>query len=268
MNNVIVIPTWRCGLSCPYCAYEQQDDCKSIKYLGADYLYKVEKELIPEEWVSLLQKYEPALFDFSGGEPLRYEGIEKVLNSLSRWSITSNTLLLDLDTSKIDFSKCAWWTASYHPHVANENLFDVFVKNIIRIKKNGVGVGVTLVAKPDTLSRVLSLCSKFAGLGFRVNIHPYYDDASFSWKKHPKEVEILKKSPFLRYDDRLFSYAGISGSGACRGGKSLFAIGPDGKIFKCLTNMLFGREPISENQTLLCNEKCYFPCDWYYGGRG
>ncbi len=262
MNMVVVFPTWKCGLSCSYCAYEQQEDEKSIRYLGSNYLYKVKKELGPEEWIILLKKYEPAFYDFSGGEPLRYKGIEKVLNSLPKWSITSNTLFFN---DSIDLSRCAWWTASFHPHIGEAGV-DKFLWNIRRIRNAQVGVGITMVAKPETLSKVLMWCNRFSSLGYRVNIHPYYDNADFDWNKYPKEKAILMKSKFLRYDDRLFSFKGISGNGYCNGGKTYFVIGPDGKEFSCLTSMLFNIEDKIKSKPA-CDQNCFFPCDWYYGKR-
>ncbi len=272
MNVVLVFPTWKCGLNCPYCRYDQQEDNKSIKYLGSGYLYKVDKELSPEEWIDLL-KSEPALYDFSGGEPLKYNGIEKVLNSLPKWSITSNTLLYN---NNIDLSRCAWWTASFHPHIS-EQAIDKFILNVNTIKSYNVGVGITLVAKPETLNSVLMWCNRFANMGFRVNIHPYYDDKDFNWYSYPKEMGALLSSPYLKYDKMLFKFSGLDKSGTCNGGKSYFVIGPDGEIFRCLTDMLFGRESIGNKDWIYgrlpkirnteCNEKCFFPCDWKLGGR-
>jgi hypothetical protein len=260
-NAVVVYPTWRCGLSCPYCAYEQQSDKQSIHWKGSDRFYKVVKELTSDEWITLLARYRPAFYDFSGGEPLLYKGIEKVLNSLDIWSITSNTLFFNND---IDLSKCAWWTASFHPH-AGEEVKDKFIRNIIAIKKRGVNVGITLVARPETVGSVIMWCNRFTSLGFKAHIHPYYDDPKFDWDRYPKEKEKLLKSPYLVYGENLFKFEGKNGDGFCKGGKNYFAIGPDGKVFSCLTSMLFDIEDkIGKDK---CNQKCMFPCDWKWGGR-
>jgi sulfatase maturation enzyme AslB (radical SAM superfamily) len=262
MNVVLVYPTWKCGLDCPYCAYQQQPDNKSIRYLGANHLYKVERELTPEEWCDKLDSFMPAIYDFSGGEPLRYEGIVKVLNHLPKWSITSNTMNY---TNDIDLSRCLWWTASFHPHIG-EGGIDKFLKNIRRIRERGTQVAITLVAKPDTLGSVISWSNRLSALGFKVHIHPYYDDPNFKWKDYPKEMAQIKKSPFVVYGDSLFSFEGRKGNNFCRGGKVYFAIGPDGKVFRCLTSMLFGLEDKIGGQAF-CDQECVFPCDWKYGGR-
>jgi len=251
------------------CRYEQQEDNKSIVYLGSEYKYLVRKELSSTEWLKLLETFSPASYDFSGGEPLRHGGIVQILNGLSKWTITSNTLHFK---DSIDLSRCAWWTASFHLHI-NENAKKLFMENIVKIRKAGVGVGVTLVARPEGLATTLSWANKFASLGYRVNIHPYYDDKEFSWHDYPNEMRTLMDVPYLRYDNRLFSYDGMSGNGPCKAGENYFMVGPDGKVFRCLTDMLFGRKPIGNKNRqgyLLgnqCDLKCYFPCDWAYGKR-
>jgi sulfatase maturation enzyme AslB (radical SAM superfamily) len=261
INNLVVIPTWKCGLSCPYCAYHQQEDSQSILY--TDKYYHVEKELTPDEWIKLLNSFAPAVYDFSGGEPLRYSGIVNVLNSLPLWAITSNTLHFSKD---IDLSRCRSWTASYHPHIPNEAK-QLFLNNTDYIRSKGVPIGITLVATPKTLESVLAWADTFHSVGFQVNIHPYYDDKNFSWYNYPEEMKRLKISPYLRYDEKLFEYKGLSGSGYCRGGQHYFAIGPDGKVFRCLTDLLMGKTNIGGLVNCNCNDTCYYPCDWSYGGR-
>jgi organic radical activating enzyme len=263
VNNVVVIPTFRCGLNCPYCEYHQQPDNKSVVYI--DQPYHVDKELDPSEWIWLLNIFAPAVYDFTGGEPLRYEGIAKVLNSLPRWAITSNTIHF---TKDIDLSRCASWTASFHPHISAESQA-LFFKNIHYIKEQKVQIGVTLVATPDTIKQVLDWADIIHKDGFPVHIHPYYDDRQFSWYKYPEAAELLKKSPYLVYDEKLFEFKGIEGNDFCRGGNHYIAIGPDGKIFRCLTDLLHGRHSLRcfPDHDSQCKDKCFYPCDWKYGGR-
>jgi len=261
LNYVVVIPTWKCGLRCPYCAYHQQPDGKSILY--TDNLYAVEKELTPDEWIELLNSHAPALFDFSGGEPLLYSGIVQVLNSLPLWSITSNTLHFSRD---IDLTRCRGWTASFHPHIKTDQK-DLFLKNVHYIQKQGVPLSVTLVITPKTFDSVLSWGDTFHSANIPVNIHPYYDDKDFSWYNYPELVERLKRSPYVRYEEKLFEYRGFSGNGYCRGGHHYFAIGPDGKVFRCLSDLSMGRKPIEGLINSNCTDLCYFPCDFGYGGR-
>jgi organic radical activating enzyme len=255
INNIIVIPTWKCGLNCPYCQYHQQKDNKSIIY--TDKLYHVEKELDVEDWIKLLDGFSPAFYNFSGGEPLRYKGIIELLNHLQHWAITSNTLHF---TKDINVRGCESWTASFHPHIPEDSK-KLFFDNIAYIKRLGVPVGVTLVAKPETIENVLEWSEKIAAMGYAVHIHPYYDDKEFSWYDYPSAIELLKASPYLMYGEKLFEYKGIQSNGECHGGIDYFAIGPDGRIFRCLTDLLLGRQTVNYH-TDKCNDLCLFPCDW------
>ncbi len=265
MRHVLVYPTWRCSLHCPYCQYLLQEDGLSMKYGGSGRIYKVKKELNSNELLNLLNSFKADVYEFTGGEPLRFNGIEQVLNNLPKWAITSNTLH-SIET--IDFSKCFFWTASFHPHISDIGI-DKFVLNVQKIKQKGVPTAITLVAKPDTVQKVLMWSDRFYQKGFMVNIHAYYEDPTFSWEKYPVEWKRLRKSPFLKYNERFFSLSGVKGSEKCHGGKDYFVIGPDGKIFRCVTDMLFhGRvlDKISDN-FYGCKQNCYPSCDWAHGIR-
>jgi len=262
INSIVVIPTWRCELGCPYCKYKQQLDGKSIEYLSN--LYQVEKELTPDEWIKLLNSYSPAVFDFTGGEPLLYPGIVQVLNSLPLWTITSNTLYLP---PGIDYSRCKSWTASFHPHISTE-LRGKFLENTYKISSQSIPLNINLVLTPKTFDSVLSWADSFnSSTNVTVNVLPYYDDKDFSWYKYPGLVERMNRNPHVRYEEKLFEYKGLEGNGYCKGGQHYFVLGPDGKAFRCLTDLHTGKQPISGLVNSTCNDRCMFPCDWGYGGR-
>ena len=271
MRHVLVYPTWRCHLNCPYCNYFLQEDGLSMKYGGSGRIYKVEKELNSDELLSLLKSFNADLYEFTGGEPLRFNGIEQVLNNLPKWAITSNTLH---SIEKIDFSNCLFWTASFHPHISDTGI-DKFILNVKKIKRKGVTTAITLVAKPETVGKVLMWSDRFYQLdrfyqkGFGVNIHAYYEDPTFSWEKYPTEWNMLRKSSFLRYNERFFNLSGVKGSEKCCGGKDYFVIGPDGKVFRCVTDMLFHGKVLDKlsDDLYKCNQICYACCDWTHGIR-
>ena len=90
-------------------------------------------------------------FEFTGGEPLKYKGIESLLNNLPAWSITSNTVN---SIDGINFKKCLLWTASYHPHIPDKAK-EAFMDNLKRIKAYGTLTAVTMVATPQNIETVL-----------------------------------------------------------------------------------------------------------------
>ena len=239
-------------------------DGMSMTYTGGT-KYTVEKELHWKDMLAKLSMFGTMSFEFTGGEPLKYDGIQSLLNALPFWSMTSNTLH---SLEGINFKKCAGWTASYHPHVSDKAK-DKFMSNIEFIKSFGIRTSVTMVATPQNLEKVLKDTQDFKKAGFGVNIHPYYDDCNFDWAKFPKEQEILMKNEFLRYADRFFNYGSVKGSPNCYAGKDYFVVAPDGFIYRCVTEMVFGGKALSNPSDSLykCTRDCIVCCDWHYGIR-
>lgn len=267
MIHVISFMTWRCGLGCPYCGYYLQPDGLSVKYRPAPDVVKVEREISPVEWVALLKSLAPASYDFCGGEPTKYMGLETVLESLPAWSITSNTILPIDRLKRFPLSTCVSWTASCHYNASEETQMH-FQDNIRLLKGLGINLSVTLVALPDTVDKVIQLCEYFGSEGIHAQIHPYYDEPTFSWNNHPVQWERLKRSEFVCYDDQLKSFKGIQGENkTCLGGSKYICISPDGKLYRCLWHILSGQKPIEQPSKFLyyCSLNCYLPCDFVYG---
>ena len=262
MRHIVIFPTFRCGLRCGYCKWVS--DGNSTVYLGSNCFYKVDRESTSNELIRILNRFHPSTFEFSGGgEPLKFKGITKVLNSLPSWSMTSNTLH---SLSGIDFSKCFHWSASFHYHIS-ARAKDKFISNIDFLKKMGVNTSVTLVAIPETVDTVLEWTKYFKGCGFNISIHPYYDDPNFSWYRHLNELNKLRDSFHVVYGDKLFEYKGLAGKNGCGAGKDYFIVAPDGKVFRCLTGMIFGWGiPMDEisSESYDCNYRCMFPCDFRF----
>lgn len=267
MNHVISFLTWRCGLGCPYCGYATQPDNLSVKYRPAGRVFHVEREITGAKWVRLLSRFEPAVYDFCGGEATRHPGFRQITHSLDNWAVTSNTVG---DIGGLDFHNCHSWTASYHPH-AGPAARVKFLENLQLIRSYGVPVSVTLVAQLHTVDAVLSEAKRFDSMGYRVNIHPYYDEPGFTWQDHPIPWQKLMAVPkWTRYDTRLISWndGGVAGAEKqCDGGRTYFTIAPDGRIFRCLWGMLSGlNEPVQgpEPDKWSCSARCHLPCDWVY----
>ncbi len=267
VKHVISFMTWQCGLDCPYCGYQLQPDGLSVKYRPAPDVVKVEREISPDEWIVLLKSLAPASYDFCGGEPTKYEGLETILRSLPAWAITSNTTL-DLERLKnFPLESCVSWTASCH-YLASQDKVQQFNENIGYLKSRGVNLSITLVALPTTVDKVIGLCKTYTNLGIHAQVHPFYDLPSFTWNDYPKQWQKLTQSHFVCYDEVLKSWTGIQGKNkTCRGGSKYICISPDGKLYRCLWHMLSGEAPIAKQSPFLhyCDLNCYLPCDFVYG---
>lgn len=267
MRHVISFMTWRCGLGCPYCGYGLQQDGLSVKYRPAATVSRVERELTPDEWIIKLKTLAPASYDFCGGEPTQYKDLEQILAALPAWAITSNTTLPTEQIEKFPLDRCVSWTASCH-YNAPEPVRKRWHDNIAYLKTRGVNVSVTLVAMPSNIDFVINECRKLQGEGYHAQVHPYYDEPAFTWDDFPEEWETLTRSKFVCYDERLKSWTGIAGQNkTCKGGSDYICISPDGKIYRCLWQMLSGEPALNAPDTHLhaCSLNCYLPCDFVYG---
>jgi len=263
MTHILVYPTWKCGLKCPYCAYQLNEDGKSMTYRGSGETYKVEEELTESKLIEILKIFpKDSLVEFTGGEPLRFGGFNNAVKTLQKWAITSNTLLYQDD---LDLSHCIFWTASFHPHILDAAI-ETFLFNIQKIRSRGVPVAVTIVAQPQTTTRTLQWIGRFKSMGFGTNIHLYYEDPEFDWTKYPAELKALEKTGSVRYGDRFYKWQGVAGNKICLGGSEYFVIAPDGKMFRCADDMLFGRTPIDKPYDFVhnCNDSCFLCCDWVH----
>lgn len=251
MKHLIIIPTWKCGLNCPYCAYTVQPDNLSVHYKGSNKIDKVEKELNYLEWLDILNQYPEAYIEFTGGEPLRYFDFKELVKNLHRvWAVTSNTLHY---TDDIDLSHCYSWTGSLHLD-ASEEAKELFFENMRKIQKRTNVAQVTLVATIENFSKTFMWADRVHNMGFNVHVHPYYDDPNFNWSDHPKELAFLKKNKYVPYSDRLLKFGGLSCVNGCKAGETFAFYNPEGKKFRCFTELLFKD-----------TKECIFPCDWVYG---
>lgn len=257
---LIAIPTWGCGLSCHYCGYLQLE--KTIKYKGSGVELRKDITISAQKWLEIFDKYKADVIEFTGGEPLKYQEFPEIIKNVkTKWAITSNTLNAKL--KDLDLSNCARWTASFHLHVNEKGRIN-FLGNIAYIASLKIPTSVTLVATIDNIHDTLRWANRINNAGFQVNIHPYYDDPEFSWYDHSAELEFLKRSKYVVYGDGLLEYKGIGGSKKCSAGRDYAVVSPEGAVYKCLTDLLYGRSDIKElsKKDIECSEKCIFPCDW------
>jgi hypothetical protein len=217
-------------------------------------------EISSSEWLKILSDIKPEIVEFSGGgEPYKHKEILPILSGIqSNWAITSNTLHPKI--METDFSKCSFWTASFHPHITEKGKMRFFNNlNFIAQKTN---VSVTIVSTVNNLQESLRWANIINKMGRMVHIHPYYDDPMFSWYDHPDELSFLKRSKFVAYNEMMLSFKGIEGEKECTAGKNFIVIAPDGKKYNCMSDLMFQRSPMTDQK---CNSFCPFPCDWTLG---
>ncbi len=235
MNIFLVFPTMRCQLQCPYCHFAWAREKEGYKWSGYGIEHTIGEEMKVADLLKALAPFAPYHVEFSGGEPLLWDGFEEFVAGVpdgSQWAITSNSLLSK--TRTVDLKRCTNWTASYH-----EVQLDKFVDNLIAIRDRMPHVSISQVVRKDSVDECLAKAELFSALCFQPNLLRELNPG-VSWEGTP-EWEKLKASREYGYnvveDDIPPEYKFDAGY-LCEGGHNYFAIMPDGKVYKCYSEAM------------------------------
>ena len=266
-NKILINPTYRCQLDCPYCDYKVST--KESAELGYpqikafEKMPRIKKELTATQWHTHLNKFRPYLLEVSGGEPTQYFDIIELLDRVpadSRWAMTSNTLRHDV-IEKIDFSKCISWTSSYH-----HRFDELFFQGLETVKsKWGRYPAVTLVLTKENLDKAMPKVFDFVKRGIPTNVHPYFG-VGFDYHTAPELkgfIDTIK--PFVHFVD--CDWVNNTRFPVCRAGHNYFYAMPDGTLLRCYSHGFEGlvmghiSEVVPNEGLSECNVDCRFPCD-------
>ncbi len=269
-TSIVMVPSWRCNLACGYCDYSTQKrgDGVKLKMFGKE--YDVGPEMPWPAWLMCLERFMPYHLDFTGGEPLMYEGLDALVAHLpygSTWAMTSNTLDPRGVIPRLHPYNCVAWTSSYH-YVQEGRYF----KNLNDLKRAGFGVRVTLVATAENVAQVRHAIKDLRRQEIMVNIHPLLKEG-FDWADHRQvyeSFEALDDRPlinFIKETPTCFGRIERNRPIKCWAGVNYFVIWPDGTLFRCYTEMIEGRK-LGDIRSYVppatgyeCVQKCAVPCD-------
>jgi len=235
MNIFLVLPTMRCQLQCKYCHFTWHKEGGGYIWTGYQKAHEIKREMDAQELLVALAPFAPYHVEFTGGEPLLWDGFVEFVAHVpegSQWAITSNSLLAK--TREIDLSRCTNWTASYH-----ETAIDKFVDNLIALRERFPHIAVSQVVRKETVYACLEKAELFSALGFQPNLLRELNPG-VSWDGSPEWAQLVE-SRKLGYnvveDDIPPDYTFESGF-LCEGGHNYFAIMPDGKVYKCYSEAM------------------------------
>jgi len=265
--RLIAIPTWRCNLKCSYCAYRVRKDGIIDIYHGLS--TKALKEISPKHWILFFNSFSNALVEFTGGEPLLYNGLSEVVDSLSskhKWAITSNTTLPNV-VFNINPKRCKTWTASFHfesPKPFSD--IEYFIDFLKQMREYGYQkIASTIVYLPwlHTEKDINFYISKFEEAKIPLNWHPYH---FYKYKWSPHKIQIAKRlSPWFKPEWESYGISKI-----CNAGQKYFVVDCDGTVYPCYSHMIFDSLRLGNikekwsplKKKLNCENPCVFPCDY------
>lgn len=136
--HVVVNPTWRCQLACPYC------------WLPHTRIVRGVAEHTWQQWIIALGAALPprSIIDISGGEPLLFDGLPELLLAIGSremaWAITTNALHTSAVERLIKLHPLHCAAINVSDHVWNERARE----NIDRLRAAGYPVNVNRVSHP------------------------------------------------------------------------------------------------------------------------
>ena len=251
----------RCNLECSYCHFRVDQHAKEYSWTGYGKDHEVKKEVPTEDMIAFLNTQDAPYLEFTGGEPTLYKGFREIIANLdikARWSITSNTLI---SPAGIDFSKCGFWTASYHEGGDREK----FKENVKWLRDKMGRVAISLVVPFDavdkTLTRAISMRKEF---GVRINLlRELNPGVSWTGTNEWEAVLSMNGNGYnVVVDDIPESYT-FSNGWVCHGGEDYICVMPDGNVYRCYSDAMDG-DPIGtiwnfkpKAEVFDCHRDCY-----------
>lgn len=242
----------------------------------------ISRELSPREWAHGMHKVRQAtglkvLFDFTGGEPLIYEGLGEMLEkcrTYSAWSVTSNTSLTKQLHAlyKYNIDLPGSWTGSWHPRAGFP--IDRFIENLKFVRSHGTYTSVTIVLHRSTKDTIKADLKRFQDEGFVTQIHLALIDGYDFGKEEDQELKDLYAE--LQYLNRSFAEnmdetpAGVPSPRNCLAGFRSVVVSSDGQCFLCYEHAMrqsmksigqWGEWTPKTDMTRGCTWECVFSCD-------
>lgn len=275
--RVVVIPTWRCSLGssshrCPYCDYFPSRDGSIVNIPSGRGRRNVGPELTVEQWLEFFSKLPPAQIEFSGGEPLCYDGIIDLINRIPerhKVAITTSLVRQPLRLQGITNPNLIAITASFHlsaPGYLSDPLY--FRSLLKRIRQDcQFNIAVTVVAYPEHIDKLPQMVNIFSG--FPINIHPFLSKG-YDPRGDLRMLKCLVRYKNLTGGQNQVFWDEIPANTFCSAGRKILVVEPDGVVYPCYSSMFFGLRTMGSaldpafvllKGSEYCTQPCVFPCD-------
>ncbi len=127
-DHILIKPTMRCNLNCEYCVVNKTTGKRPMYW-----------EVPYGHWSAMLIIRQPQVVTISGGEPLLYRNIDRIIDYLTarRIFVMVSTNLMSLNGLNITPSKYLWFYSTNHK--SNQKVFE---RNLRIYRGSGYGVSV------------------------------------------------------------------------------------------------------------------------------
>lgn len=230
-----------CNMKCEYCFSHE-----SIK--SELNIYKV---------LDFIKLYYPSkstyVFYIYGGEPFNEKNLKTIIELILNFSNNSSIIIqsngtINISDSNILINDKVKFCLSYHIDHIIKKQSDIFIKNIIYLKKFNAIDEVAILSK-NKINENNIIFKKLTILNVEFYIKPLYQQ-SFDWDNSMNQHKIIK----IKYNDNtteLFSCSQLQSlnitnfyNWTCSSGISCILINYDGKIYNCEFDLINNREPI------------------------
>jgi len=225
--HIIFHPALLCNYQCSYCLYP--------KYLtGDDSVWKA--YLSYQEWITLFHKFPKSTITISGGEPLLYKDLDKLILGLAKKHVISQVISnISVNLDVLVRAKAAHFRVmtSFHKEMTS---LDAFSKNLLYLKKHGMNVVVNYVGTKENLKEWKYYKDYFEckiGVAFRVDAYEGLE----------REIENLNvKIHGINYISDREQYNNYQRK-KCLAGCKYFIVKPNADVYRCHGAFLYLNAP-------------------------
>lgn len=249
IDEITYLPSLRCNLNCRHCG-ENQDIGQSQEVDGKLILKRLRESLLVRT----------RLISVTGGEPFLNSSFPQfVLQTLQEtdfhfW-ITSNGYFFDAiaglvneireeDKTRITIRISIDGTETTHNSIRrNPHSYDMAVKTVAYLHEHGIPCGINSVVQESNLKELKEMeqtfVKRFPGVAYSFGpvATDVSEDSSYEYTTdYQKTIWEYLKDPLTK---RRVLSKGRYGITHCNAGKRNIAIGPDGKVYACLTGAFY-----------------------------
>lgn len=244
--------TYHCNFDCPYCVIKREVD-------------KIPETRPPEDWTRAINRFkETILIDITGGEPLCYKVLDKLIKGINPQHLIAITTNFSIPKPPEFYRRFCSVTLSFHPTMLTREKEIDFFRRAEELREGYKGsLAVNFVAYRPQMHRIPGLKDKFESMGIRFHVDPQ-SPILYS----AEEQTFLK--PYLGEDrttigsedeKRRFGKPRL-----CSAGQTYVQVLPNGTMLPCFAKPPLGSffdDPIPLNNDLIyCDTKGCGGCDW------